>query len=91
MMTRKFEAGQKVEVPLSQMVPGQSGWIANFAGEDRLNQRLMEMGLLLDEKIEVLHQAPFGGDPIAIQVRGSVLALRRSEAQAVLVVKVPQL
>lgn len=90
-MTRKIEAEQVAHIPLSQMLPGQGGWIDNLTGEERLNQRLMEMGLLLDEKIEVLHQAPFGGDPIAIQVRGSVLALRRSEAQAILVRKVLQL
>jgi ferrous iron transport protein A len=45
--------------------------------------RLLEMGFLEGAWIEVVHEAPFGGDPIAIRVRGTLLALRRNEANAV--------
>ncbi len=45
--------------------------------------RLMEMGLLEGSSVEVVHEAPFGADPIAIRVRGILVALRRSEANAV--------
>jgi ferrous iron transport protein A len=45
-----------------------------------LARRLLEMGLLEGAEVEVLHQAPFGGDPIAVRVRGSLIALRRNEA-----------
>lgn len=49
-------------------------------------QRLLEMGLLEGCQVEILHEAPFGGDPLAIRVRGSLVALRRQEANAVEVV-----
>jgi ferrous iron transport protein A len=45
--------------------------------------RLLEMGLLEGSQVEVLHEAPFGKDPIAVRVRGSLVALRRSEANAI--------
>jgi ferrous iron transport protein A len=45
--------------------------------------RLMEMGLLEGSTVEVVHEAPFGGDPIAVRVRGALIALRRNEADQV--------
>jgi len=45
---------------------------------------MMEMGLIKGKKIEVLFRAPFGG-PIAIDVDGYTLSLRKDEATLVLV------
>lgn len=45
-------------------------------------RRLMEMGIVPGAQISVLRAAPFG-DPLQIEVRGSLLALRRTEAAAV--------
>ena len=45
---------------------------------------MMEMGLVEGKKLEVLFRAPFG-DPIAIDVDGYTLSLRKDEAQLVLV------
>lgn len=50
---------------------------------DRVVERLMEFGFLPGEPIVVLHQAPFSGDPIAVRVRGTTVALRRAEAACV--------
>lgn len=49
--------------------------------------RLMELGLIPGASVEVLHEAPFGGDPMAVRVRGTLIALRRAEAQWVEVEK----
>lgn len=46
--------------------------------------KMMEMGLIKGKKIEVLFRAPFGG-PIAIDVDGYTLSLRKDEATLVLV------
>lgn len=54
--------------------------------EVALARRLLEMGLLEGADVEVLHQAPFGGDPLAVRVRGSIVALRRNEANIIEVV-----
>jgi ferrous iron transport protein A len=48
-----------------------------------LMRRLMEMGFLEGAIVEILHEAPYGGDPIAVRVRGATLALRRNEANAI--------
>ena len=42
----------------------------------------MEMGMIKGKFLTVLYRAPFG-DPIAIDVDGYVLSLRRDEAQLV--------
>ena len=46
--------------------------------------KMMEMGLIKGKKIEVLFRAPFG-DPIAIDVEGYTLSLRKDEAKLVTV------
>lgn len=48
-----------------------------------LERRLMELGFVPGSIVTVVHEAPFGADPIAVRVRGSLLALRRQEAQAI--------
>ncbi|MEJ6583149.1 MAG: FeoA family protein [Crocinitomicaceae bacterium] len=50
--------------------------------ESSLKVKLIEMGLTLGKRIQVLYRAPFGG-PIAIDVEGYVLSLRKDEAQMV--------
>lgn len=45
--------------------------------------RLLEMGLVVGSRVEIVHEAPFGSDPIAVRVRGTLIALRRSEANAI--------
>lgn len=41
--------------------------------------KLMEMGLTEGSTVKVLYRAPLG-DPIAIDIKGYVLSLRKSEA-----------
>jgi ferrous iron transport protein A len=50
---------------------------------DGLTSRLLELGFLEGARVEVLHEAPYSRDPIAIRVRGGVIALRRNEANLV--------
>ena len=51
-----------------------------------LAARLMEMGLLPGRKVKVITMAPFGG-PLAIEISGSLLSLRRNEASLVFITK----
>ena len=50
-----------------------------------LEQMLLEFGFVEGARVEILHQAPFGGDPIAVRVDDLRVALRRREADAVLI------
>ena len=52
--------------------------------DSKLKVKLMEMGLISGKKVKVLFRAPFG-DPIAIDIEGYVLSLRKSEANLIYV------
>ena len=71
---------------LGELEKGAGGLISKTSGPMEIRRRLLEMGFLEGSRVEVVHVAPFGGDPIAVKVRGALLALRRSEANHVEVV-----
>ena len=64
---------------------GQSATIQEFT-DDFLSLKFIEMGCLPGEKIKLCNIAPLG-DPIAIEVSGYLLSLRKQEA-ATIVVKI---
>ena len=70
---------------LGSLRPGEKGMIVRVSDSksDWMTLRLLEMGLLEGSSVEVLHAAPFGGDPIAVRVRGSLIAIRREEANGI--------
>ena len=73
---------------LDQLAEGQRARIESLAGDDFVMQRLMEMGLLEEEELEVLGFAPLG-DPMEIRLRDYRLSLRRAEAARVSVTVLP--
>ena len=73
---------------LDQLQQGQRARIDSFVGDDTILQRLMEMGLLEDEEVEVLGFAPLG-DPLEIRLRDYRLSLRRNEAARIRVTLLP--
>ena len=50
-----------------------------------LEQRLVEMGFVEGARVEILHEGMIRRDPIAVRVDTITIALRRSEAIAVIV------
>jgi ferrous iron transport protein A len=50
-----------------------------------IGRRLLELGFVPGEPVEIVAAAWPGGDPLAVRVGASVFALRRREARAVLV------
>jgi ferrous iron transport protein A len=67
---------------LDQLQVGQRARIEALRGDDALVQRLLEMGLLDGEEVEVVGFAPLG-DPMDLRLRDYRLSLRRSEAARV--------
>jgi ferrous iron transport protein A len=67
---------------LDELKEGQRARIDSFDGDDIVLQRMMEMGLLEDEEVEVIGFAPLG-DPMEIRLRDYRLSLRRNEAARV--------
>jgi ferrous iron transport protein A len=73
---------------LDQMQVGQRARIESFIGDDLVLQRLMEMGLLEGEELEVLGFAPLG-DPMEVRLRDYRLSLRRTEAARIRITLLP--
>lgn len=65
------------------------GEVALIASIDRAGlapetaMRLCELGFDEGVDVEILHRAPFGGDPIAVRVGNMVVALRRDMARLI--------
>ena len=56
--------------------------IVDIIGDDAISVRLMEMGLVCGEEIELIGFAPWG-DPVEFRIRGYRLSLRKTEAARV--------
>lgn len=67
---------------LDQLPCGLRARVNAVVGEPAIVQRLLEMGVIEGEFVEVLGTAPLG-DPIEIRLRDYRLCLRRSEAALV--------
>lgn len=62
----------------------QEGKIHAVIGTDTLAHRLAEIGFTPGQTVRIIRFAPLG-DPMQIRLRGFSIALRRSEAQRILV------
>jgi ferrous iron transport protein A len=67
---------------LDQLRAGQHARIESIKASGPLTQRLMEMGLLEGDTVEVVGFAPLG-DPMEIRLRDYRLSLRRHEAATI--------
>lgn len=67
---------------LSEIGPGGSGIIKSIGSEGHLRRRMIDMGLTVGTRAEVIRCAPFG-DPIEINIHGYDLSIRKSEAKKI--------
>jgi Fe2+ transport system protein FeoA len=56
--------------------------ITGLSGDAIVLGRLRELGFISGETVRVNGRAPFGG-PILVEIRGAVVALRKTEAECV--------
>jgi ferrous iron transport protein A len=75
-----------MNVPLSQLASNEEGVVIELPRDERIANRLREMGLLPGTTIIFVRRAPLG-DPIEIRLRGYSLSLREQEAAGILVKK----
>jgi ferrous iron transport protein A len=68
---------------LKDLAPGESARLADIGGDRSFRRRLMELGLLPGTRVRMVRRVDIG-DLVEIEVRGSHLSLRLSEARAVL-------
>jgi ferrous iron transport protein A len=67
---------------LATLKPGSTATVTRVVGETAVAKRLMEMGVVPGVSVRVVKTAPLG-DPIEISIRGSHMAIRKSEAEAI--------
>jgi ferrous iron transport protein A len=73
---------------LAGLKPGQKGTITAIGSIGPLKRRLMDMGVLVGEEVNVVKVAPMG-DPIEIRVKSYSLSLRKKEAEGIAVEVLP--
>jgi len=79
---QRYRGGHGSPNCLSQLRAGECGRVLAVEGEPHLAIRILELGLVSGTPFRVLRTAPLGG-PMEVEIEGSLLSLRRSEADAV--------
>jgi ferrous iron transport protein A len=74
--------------PLTLLPPGIPGVISEIKVPPDRRGRLLEMGILVGTRVELIRFAPLG-DPVEIKLRGYHLTLRKSEAEQIWVQREP--
>ena len=69
-------------ISLSYLPIGQKAKISGFSANKNIVLRFMEMGLKINETIQVLEKLPFGGNLIILSKYGKY-SLRRSSASQI--------
>jgi Fe2+ transport system protein FeoA len=73
-----------MNISLSELQPNEEAVVLELPKEERIANRLREMGLLPGTTIVFVRRAPLG-DPLEIRLRGYSLSLRQNEAASILV------
>jgi ferrous iron transport protein A len=79
-------------VDLSQLHKGQTARVLGIQSQgplDSIALRLLDLGFVAGEQVSCVTTAPFGGDPLLVQIGFTRFALRKSEAARVLVGSIP--
>lgn len=71
-------------MPLHMLPLGSKARIKALISDGTVRRRMLDLGLILDTKIEALRKSP-SGDPVAYEIRGAVIALRSEEAAKIMV------
>lgn len=73
----------KVDDSLDCLSIGTSGVVGTLTADGMQRRRMLDLGLVEGATVEALHQSPSGG-PTAYSVMGAVIALRKEDAQKIL-------
>ncbi len=71
-------------IPLSTLPLGKKARVKVLTSDGISRRRMLDLGLISDTVVEALQKSP-SGDPVAYEIRGAVIALRREEASRILV------
>ena len=71
-------------VPLGELPVGSRARVAEVQGVGKHQRRMLDMGFVPGASVSVMRNAPLG-DPVEYMVKGTAIALRREDADTVLV------
>jgi len=69
---------------LNTVPVGSFALVTKINAQGLTRRRLLDLGLVPGTRVEVIRRSPVG-DPIAFNIRGAVIALRKEESSRVLV------
>ena len=71
-------------IPLTQLELNEPGFIKEIKCKDSIKRRLLDLGLVPNTKIIPVLKS-VAGDPIAYEVRNIILAVRKQDADKILI------
>lgn len=63
---------------------GDTAFINNISGDEKLTKRLLALGCIKGTEVRLKSVAPFG-DPLLLSIRGFDIAIRKKDAQNILI------
>lgn len=79
MAEHKGQSGWPATETLAALGAGERAVIHSLRTGDRFRRRLLDLGFVPGTVVEAVRKSP-GGDPVAVNVRGAVIALRLRDA-----------
>lgn len=74
---------------LDQLRISEFGLVKDISPDSKMRRRLQDIGIIKGTKVQCLQKSLFG-DPIAYLIRGAVIAIRKEDAQDILVETIPE-
>ncbi len=71
-------------ISLEKLSIGNHGKLRRLLADGITRRRLLDLGLVQDTPVKALYKSP-AGDPIAYEIRGTVIALRSEEASQIII------
>lgn len=68
---------------LSALREGESGYVTQINALPAMERRLADLGLIRGTRVTCMARSP-AGDPCAYLIRGALIALRRADAEGIL-------
>lgn len=69
---------------LDYLPVGQEGRVTSLASSGIQHRRMLDLGLIQGTRVRALQKSP-SGDPVAYFIRGAVIALRKEDAQKIMI------
>lgn len=74
----------KISISLTNLPIKQEGIVREILGTNQNKRRLLDLGFVPGTRVKTVRKSP-AGNPIAYLIRGTVIALRKSETDLIIV------